>query len=173
MFSNDNSRDLSWKGKNEKKFWKLSFILMTIIIVLIVGLKFDGSLSRLLEQRDDFISNIQMGGDRYTFSLASLKYYFSCIAEPFALLNILGNIGPFAILAFLACGAFSNNKVLYSMLYCILLGIGIELFQYITWFGAFDISDILLRFTGILIGLLAYYLIFFKAGRCNQDGKDI
>lgn len=142
----------------KKTYWKLLFMLMTIAIILIVGLKFDGSISHLVQQREDFINNVQMGGERYSLSFSSLKYYLSYIAEPFALINVLGNIGPFVILAFFACGAFSKNNIIYSLLYCFLFGIGIELFQYATWFGAFDLSDILLRLIGTLIGILAYFL---------------
>lgn len=144
----------------KKKYWKLSLIFMTIIIILTMGLKFHGSLSQVLEQRADFIRNIQMGGNRITFSLASLRYYISCITEPFAALNIFGNIGLFAMLSFFAYGTFFNQKILYSCLYCCLVGIGIELFQYFMWFGAFDISDILLRFIGILTGVLIHMAVF-------------
>lgn len=75
----------------KKKYWKQLFILLTIAILLIIGLKFDGNLLHLLKQREDFISNVQMGGERYSFSFASLKYYLSYISEPFAFINILGN----------------------------------------------------------------------------------
>lgn len=140
----------------KRRGWKLSLILMTIAILLIIGVKFDGSLSNIWKQREDFISNIQMGGDRYTFSFASIRHYMFHIIEPYAMRNILGNIGPFVILAFLACGAFPGRKILYSWLYCLFWGIGIEVFQYLTWFGAFDISDIVLRAVGILVGILGY-----------------
>ena len=80
-----------------------------------MGLKFHGSLSQVLEQRADFIRNIQMGGNRITFSLASLRYYISCITEPFAVLNIFGNIGLFAMLSFfgyfIAIYWYSNRYV--------------------------------------------------------------
>lgn len=137
----------------KKRFSEISLILMTIVIVLIVGLKYDGNLSHLLKQRADFISNIQMGGNRYIFSFSNLKYYISYITEPFALLNILGNIVPFIMLSFFAYGAFSNKKMIYTWIYCFFVGIGIELFQYFTWFGVFDISDIVLRLVGTLIGV--------------------
>ena len=139
-----------------KRSWKIFLILMTIAVVLAVGLKFNGSFPQLLKQREDFIRNVQMGGDRYTFSFASLKYYFSCITEPFAFLNIFGNIGSFAVLTVLACGAFSDQSIWYGVLYGCLIGIGIEVFQYMTWFGAFDISDIFLRCAGSLVGYLLY-----------------
>lgn len=126
-----------------------------------MGLKFHGSLSQALEQRTDFIHNIQMGGNRIAFSLASLRYYISYITEPFAFFNILGNIGPFAILSFLAYGTFFNQKIVYSCLYCSFVGIGIELFQYFMWFGAFDISDIFLRFIGILTGMLIHMAVVY------------
>lgn len=143
-----------------KKIWKYLLFLMTIAIVLVVGLKFDGNLEHLLKQRTDFIRNIQMGGDRITFSFGSLKYYISYITEPFALLNIFGNIGLFAIFVFFACSTFLNKKTLYSCLYCSFWGIAIELIQYFAWLGALDISDILLRFIGILIGSLIYTIVF-------------
>lgn len=138
------------------KKWPLR--LMTLFAFLILGLKFDGNLSQLLQRRKDFINNIQMGGERYSLSFASLKYYIAYITEPFAFINIFGNIGLFAILAFFARISFSKNSILYSFFYCLLAGIFIELFQYITWFGAFDISDIVLRFVGILMGISIYYL---------------
>lgn len=149
----------------KKKYWKQLFILLTIAILLIIGLKFDGNLLHLLKQREDFISNVQMGGERYSFSFASLKYYLSYISEPFAFINILGNIGPFTILAFLASGVFLKKNLLKSLLYCLLLGIGIELFQYATWFGAFDLADILLRLIGALLGLLIYSLTLYCISR--------
>ena len=138
------------------KKWPLR--LMTLFIFLVVGLKFDGSLPRLLERRSDFINNIQMGGERYSLSFASLKYYISYITEPFAFGNIFGNIGLFTILAFFSCISFSKSNILYGFFYCLLIGICIEIFQYITWFGAFDLSDIVLRLVGILMGIFIYYL---------------
>lgn len=156
-----------------KNIWKWSFIFMTIIIVLTVGLKYDGSLSRMLERRSDFINNVQMGGDRYTFSFASLKYYLSCVTEPFAFKNIFGNAGSFAVLAFLACGAFPQKKVLYSFLYCFILDVGIELFQYLTWFGALDVSDIFLRMAGILVGILVYFIAFAKIKQSSRTAKTV
>ena len=133
------------------KKWPLR--LMTLFTFLILGLKFDGNLSRLLERRTDFTNNIQMGGERYSLSIASLKYYIAYITEPFAFINIFGNIGLFALLALFSCISFSKSSILYSFFYCLLAGICIELFQYITWFGVFDISDIVLRFIGILMGI--------------------
>ena len=156
-----------------KKIWKYLLFLMTIVIVLVVGLKFDGNLEHLLKQRTDFISNIQMGGDRITFSFESLKYYIFYITEPFALLNISGNIGLFAVFGFLACGTFLNKKTLYSCLYCSFWGIAIELIQYFTWLGFFDISDILLRFIGILIGSLIYTIVFTIIRRRNRNEQKV
>lgn len=146
----------------KKKFWNLSFILISIMIVLFMGLKFDGSLERLFVRRQDFIRNIHMGGHRYSFRLSSLSYYLRNITEPFALLNIGGNIGPFAVLSFFTCGVLSKKRCFYSFLYCIFWGIGIEIFQYVTWFGAFDVSDILLRLIGTLMGLFVYAIILGK-----------
>lgn len=53
----------------KKKYWKQLFILLTIAILLIIGLKFDGNLLHLLKQREDFISNVQMGGRDIRFHL--------------------------------------------------------------------------------------------------------
>lgn len=151
----------------KKRFWKPALIFVTLGIVLLAGLQFDGNVSHLLKRRSDFISNIQMGGHRYSFSFASLKYYLSSITEPFAWINIFGNLIPFVILSFLACGAFSSRKVLYSLIYCFSIGVGIELLQYVTWLGAFDISDILVRSLGILAGIAVYWLINSVCG-CSR-----
>lgn len=139
---------------------KWLLVLITLFVFLILGLKFDGSLSRLLEHRINFINNIQMGGERCSLSFASLKYYITYITEPFAFVNIFGNIGLFVMLAFFACVSFSTKNVLYGFFYSLFVGICIELFQYIAWFGAFDISDIVLRFIGILMGIVIYYLYY-------------
>ena len=143
----------------KKNVWKKALIFMTIIAFLLIGLKFDGNLSHLLEQRADFMNNVQMGGSSYSLSLASLKYYVSYITEPFAFRNIFGNAGLFAGLSFCACGAFSDKKLLSSWAYSFSIGVGIELFQYFTCFGAFDLSDILLRFAGIMAGILMYIAV--------------
>lgn len=118
-----------------------------------------------LNKEKTLLAMCKWGGERYSFSFASLKYYLSYISEPFAFINILGNIGPFTILAFLASGVFLKKNLLKSLLYCLLLGIGIELFQYATWFGAFDLADILLRLIGALLGLLIYSLTLYCISR--------
>ena len=128
----------------KKNVWKKALIFMTIIAFLLIGLKFDGNISHLLEQRADFMNNVQMGGSRYSLSLASLKYYVSYITEPFAFRNIFGNAGLFAGLSFCACGAFSDKKLLSSWAYSFSIGVGIELYKYFTRLGTCVIYVILL-----------------------------
>lgn len=143
----------------KKKSKRLLLALITLLVTLVLGIQFNGNLSRLLEQRADLIYNITvLGGYRYTFSFASLKYYISHITEPFAFVNIGGNIGIFALFSFFVCIFLSSKKKLFSLLYTFLVGIFIELFQYFTWFGVFDISDIILRLIGSLVGIFLYYL---------------
>lgn len=141
-----------------KKSQKWLLIISTLLVFFIFGIQFDGSLSHLLERRMDFVNNVQMGGERCSLSFASLKYYISCITEPFAFVNVFGNIGLFMVFAFLVCFSFPGKPAFSSFLYCLCVGIFLELFQYITWLGAFDISDIALRFAGSFMGIAVYGL---------------
>lgn len=161
MYRNSKCRDFTERQMDmKKKSKRVLLVLMTLLVICILGIQFDGNLSGLLERRADFIYNVKtLGGYRYTFSLASLKYYASCITEPFAFANIGGNIGIFAIFSFFVCVSFFSEKKLHALLYCSLVGILIELFQYFTWFGVFDVSDIILRVIGSLTGIFFYCLL--------------
>lgn len=79
-------------------------------------------------------------------------------SKSFALYNILGNflmLSPLAILLPIVCKKFENIK--YFSLFILILTLTIESVQYFTNIGSFDIDDIILNISGVIITFLIVY----------------
>ncbi|UFJ59770.1 VanZ family protein [Brevibacillus sedimenti] len=69
----------------------------------------------------------------------------------------MGNIIAFCPLGFLIPAIFTKfRKVSKTLLICFISVIGIEVFQFVTMLGFFDVDDIMLNMTGCIIGYLIY-----------------
>lgn len=77
------------------------------------------------------------------------------------LINIFGNLILFVPLVF-----YINSK--YTILWIILFIIGLELIQYITNRGVFDIVDIVLNLFGISVGMIIKWRIY---GRQKKERR--
>ena len=72
-----------------------------------------------------------------------------------ALKNLLGNLLPFIPFGFLLPIAYPRIKALVGM-FAVLF---IEIFQYMTRLGSFDIDDIILNMVGVLSGYGTFGLV--------------
>ena len=136
-----------------KKLFTILFCIYTIVLVLFVVLKFDGSFERIISLHNSIIENEKDGLRNINLlPFRSISPYLKHITEPFAFKNIIANI-----LVFIPLGFFVSNKnsknVFKSLVICLFVILSIECIQLFLKIGFFDVDDIILNFIGSLIGI--------------------
>ena len=142
------------QGKILIIIWWLYIALLFVFVVV----KFKGSF---LELNDRINSYSIQGSINYNLiPFRSISSQLERITQWWALKNLLGNIIPFIPFGFLLPVIYrkcsSAIKVLSVGLASILL---IEIFQFLTKLGSFDVDDIILNMTGIVCGYLTFLVI--------------
>ena len=136
-----------------KKLFTILFCIYTIVLVLFVVLKFDGSFERIISLHNSIIENEKDGLRNINLILfRTMSPYLKNITEPYAFKNIAANI-----LVFIPLGFFISNKnhknVFKALIICLGVILSIELIQLFFKIGFFDVDDIILNLTGSLIGM--------------------
>ena len=150
------------QGKTLRIIWWVYIALLFIFVVI----KFKGSFYEL----SDRINSYSMQGSiNYNLiPFRSMSTQITRITQWWALKNLLGNIIPFIPFGFLLPITYkkfsSAIKALSTGLASILL---IEIFQFFTKLGNFDVDDIILNMIGIVCG----YLMFFVFNRIFVRGQ--
>ena len=134
--------------------WKIIFVTYVCLLLYFVVIKFNGSIDRISsikESRDSGYGNYNL------YPFRTISPYLDDIRHLYAYMNILGNIVPFVPLGFLI-PTISKKYInaLKTILISLICIIGIEIFQFITMLGYFDIDDILLNTFGCIIGYGIY-----------------
>ena len=150
------------QGKTLRIIWWVYIALLFIFVVI----KFKGSFYEL----SDRINSYSMQGSiNYNLiPFRSMSTQITRITQWWALKNLLGNIIPFIPFGFLLPITYkkfsSAIKALSTGLASILL---IEIFQFFTKLGNFDVDDIILNMIGIVCGYLMLLIInhIFIKGR--------
>ena len=144
-----------------KKQTKTLTIIWWVYIVLLfvfVVVKFKGSFNELSERITSY--SIQGSINYNLIPFRNISVQIRRITQWWALKNLLGNIVPFVPFGFLLPIAYrkfnSTIKVLSIGLVSILL---IEIFQFFTKLGHFDVDDIILNMIGIICGYFMLLLI--------------
>lgn len=148
-----------------KKKEKFIFIIYLVFLFLFVIVKFKGSFYGIYDRIQSIQWNREQGNWNYNFDFfKTIKQQFSHIHSIWAIINLLGNV-----IAFIPLGYFikviycSKKKLLYFLFLCITSIIAIEIFQFLTLVGSFDVDDIFLNTIGCLIGYLLYNIsLYFK-----------
>lgn len=140
-------------------FWRIAFIIYIILLMIFIVLKYKGSLSELMNRANNIIYSRNLGFWNANFiPFNTVNSYLKSFSN-IALENILGNIIAFLPLGFLLpIVSTKQNKFINSMLTCLLIIICIEIFQFITCLGYFDIDDIILNELGCIIGFCINFL---------------
>ena len=160
------------KGDHMKRnlFRKLLLVYCIFLFVFVV-VKFNGSVYEILD-RVTATSADRVNGV-FNFNLIpfrSIGVQLARITHWWALKNILGNIALFVPLGVLIPMAFPTMQKSYKTCSTILLSsLVIELFQFITCLGSFDIDDIILNSVGGLIGYIIFYLLKKKSIQRNAN----
>lgn len=127
-------------------FWRLYLLLL----FLLVAVKFDGSVEELA---------LRMEGGRAAnlTPLKTIRLQWQYFSTPWGRRNMLGNIIPFLPLGMLAPSVhlrLRRPRRFFALALCLVTGI--ELFQFVTALGSFDVDDILLNMAGAAAG---YFLL--------------
>jgi len=134
-----------------KVIWWIYFVLLFGIVII----KFRGSFSELLIKME----STPFGTNYNLIPFKSIGEQLSHFSEGWARFNLLGNIIPFVPFGFLL--PVVSEKI-NSFIKILFAGFGfllfVEVFQFFTRLGSFDVDDIFLNMLGIFIG---YLLIWF------------
>ena len=142
------------RNKIEKAIWWAYIILLFAIVVV----KFKGSFAELRDRITLYSSQ-----EAVIFNLIPFRnigVQISHITQWWALKNLLGNLLPFIPFGFLLPIAYPRIKAFFKVflvgMFAVLF---IEIFQYMTRLGSFDIDDIILNMVGVLSGYGTFGLV--------------
>ena len=144
------------QGKTLKILWWVYIALLFVFVVV----KFKGSFYELSDRVNTY--SMQGSINYNLIPFRSMSAQIERITQWWALKNLLGNIIPFIPFGFLLPITYKKFSSAISIfvigLASILL---IEIFQFFTKLGNFDVDDIILNMTGIVCG----YVIFLVTNR--------
>ena len=139
--------------------WWIYFALLFGIVII----KFRGSLSELFVK----IESTPFGTNYNLIPFNSIGEQLSHFSEGWARFNLMGNVIPFipfgVLLPMISEKANSFIRVLFIGMGFVLF---VEVFQFFTRLGSFDVDDVILNMFGILIG---YLIVWF--GSTIKDRK--
>lgn len=132
---------------------KIIWWIYIIALFLLVIIKFRGSISEITNRIEAY--SVPNFVNYNLIPFRSIGVQLKNISEGWARFNLFGNIVPFIPFGFLLPIAFVKINSFWKV-----VGIGfavdicMEIFQYITKTGSFDIDDIILNMIGIVLGYL-------------------
>ena len=145
--------------KQDKTLKILWWVYIALLFVFVV-VKFKGSFYELSDRVNTY--SMQGSINYNLIPFRSMSTQIERITQWWALKNLLGNIIPFIPFGFLLPITYKKFSSAISIfvigLASILL---IEIFQFFTKLGSFDVDDIILNMTGIVCG----YVIFLVTNR--------
>lgn len=136
------------------RVWKIIFVVYAFLLLYFVVIKFNGAIHRI----ELIKASRDLGAWNYNLSLfRTINSYFKNISDSYAYINILGNVVCFVPMGFLIPMNFKRYRnLLRAISIFIIFIIGIEILQFITMLGFFDVDDILLNMFGCIVGYYIY-----------------
>ncbi len=150
---------------DKQKMLKLVFYLYLLFVFFVVAIKFTGNNLDVIINRWDIISSAKEAGERNInlVPFATISNYMRQFSQPYAYMNIVGNLIVFIPFGFLFPMVYPNRKSFFSVFVtCFVTVVGIELFQYTTCLGFCDIDDLILNMLGCVVGYVIYTMTFHK-----------
>ena len=142
------------QGKTLKILWWVYIALLFVFVVV----KFKGSFYELSDRVNTY--SMQGSINYNLIPFRSMSAQIERITQWWALKNLLGNIIPFIPFGFLLPITYKKFSSAISIfvigLASILL---IEIFQFFTKLGNFDVDDIILNMIGIVCGYVIFLVI--------------
>ena len=147
----------------------LKFVFLVYILVLLKVIVFKFPFEQLVAITKSWEKGVILEGlDTANFTLfKTIKMYIHYWGRLNSFENLFGNVlcfVPFGLL--LPCLHEESRHWWVLLINAVLFVCGIEVFQLITAYGAFDVDDILLNCFGVMLGFLLFQIcrwIFFTA----------
>lgn len=139
------------QNKIIKSIWWFYVVLLFLLAVV----KFRGSVAELIDRVNSYCMD---GATNYNLvPFRSIQNQVEHILQGWALINLLGNIVPFIPFGFLLPISYRKINTFYKVFAVGFISIVfIELFQFMTKLGSFDVDDIILNVVGVTLG---YFMI--------------
>ncbi len=124
-----------------------------MVLFVFVIVKFYGSLGEVVNRME--YNNLSSTMNYNVIPLESIRMQLENFSDGWARFNLFGNVVPFLPFGFLLPLAFRKMNTFWKV-----FGTGlatvfcIELFQFATKLGSFDVDDILLNMVGIVLGYI-------------------
>jgi len=160
-----------WKGiyrrmnrtEKTKKERILSVVFILYLLFLIKMIVFKYPIGQMQQIVDTWQKDVVLEGLHTAnfIPLKTIKMYIRYYDMPGirSFSNLFGNIFIFVPVGILLPLVHRASKNIWVMLFnALLLIVGIEVFQLFSNFGAFDVDDIILNVSGVLIGRWIYHL---------------
>ena len=142
------------QGKILIIIWWLYIALLFVFVVV----KFKGSFYELSDRIRSFSSPGDINYNLIPFR--SISSQLERITQWWALKNLLGNIIPFVPFGFLLPITYPKfNSAIRVLAIGFVSIVLIEIFQFFTKIGSFDVDDIILNMIGIVCGYLTFLVI--------------
>ena len=143
----------------ERKYIRWIFFLYLLIIIRLIIFKYP--FEELLAIAGGWSGEVVAAGLRsanFTFFKTIRMYVdYSYMLNSFE--NLVGNVMIFVPFGFLLPMVFEKKKSFFPMmLLSFAFVLGIEIFQLVSGFGAFDVDDIILNCLGAVMGYLLYFV---------------
>jgi len=148
------------KTKKER-ILSVVFILYLLFLIKMIVFKYPiGQMQQIVDtwQKDVVLEGLHTAN---FIPLKTIKMYIRYYDMPGirSFSNLFGNIFIFVPVGILLPLVHRASKNIWVMLFnALLLIVGIEVFQLFSNFGAFDVDDIILNVSGVLIGRWIYHL---------------
>ncbi len=142
--------------KKNKTLIDIIWWIYIVLLFLIVVIKFRGSVSALVDK----VSFTEFGTNYNLVPLRSVGEQLEHITESWSLMNLLGNIVPFVPFGFLLPLYYRKAKpFIKTFLIGLLFVFFVEVFQFFTRLGSFDIDDIILNMSSIILGYIMIRIV--------------
>lgn len=157
----------------QKKQKRVRILFIIYILVLLKVIVFKLPLERMKEIMDSWTREVIWEGmESANFkpfrTIRMYIRYWGTGLNSFE--NLVGNVVAFIPLGYFLPRLFPLLRNVFVCMSCALLIVtGIELFQLLSAFGAFDVDDILLNCTGALLGYISY--IFIETFRRRNESN--
>lgn len=150
-----------------KNKYKVIFWIYLILLVLLVVIKFHGSINEIMALREYITQERENGNWNVNFEpFHSINVQIKSLPQSWAVLNLIGNFVPFIPFGYLLPLAYDKMKKIPYLVGTIILSIVmIETFQFFTKFGVFDIDDIILNTLGAITGNMIFQYLAFRKNR--------
>lgn len=138
----------------KKKYIKIVFCIYILLLLIFVVFKFNSSFYDIQDKIQTIQWNRKLGNYNYNLTLfKSIKTQLTHISNLWAFKNLIGNIIVYIPLGFLIPLVFPKlSNLTKVLLVCFFIISIMEITQFLTMLGSFDVDDIFLNSLGCIIG---------------------